>query len=134
MIIQVIQKHKDRHFLVLCKRISQAEYLIEKLLQKGETVTSLLGNNNKFDEKCRILVATVQKCGVGFSHDILDALVIASDMEEYFIQYLGRVMRTEEVEPLIFDFVDDHPILKRHFATRKSVYLESGGEIKTYKF
>ena len=134
MIIQVIQKHKDRHFLVLCKRISQAEYLIEKLLQKGETVTSLLGSNNKFDEKCRILVATVQKCGVGFSHDILDALVIASDMEEYFIQYLGRVMRTEEVEPLIFDFVDDHPILKRHFATRKSVYLESGGEIKTYKF
>jgi superfamily II DNA or RNA helicase len=31
MIIQVILKHKDRHFLVLCKRISQAEYLIQKL-------------------------------------------------------------------------------------------------------
>ena len=134
MIIQVILKHKDRHFLVLCKRISQAEYLIQKLKEHKENVTSLLGNNNTFDENSRILVATVQKCGVGFSHDILDALVIASDMEEYFIQYLGRVMRTEEVEPIIFDFVDDHPILKKHFMTRKCTYLESGGEIKQYKF
>jgi len=37
-------------------------------------------------------------------------------------------------EPIIFDFVDDHPILKKHFATRKATYLESGGEIKSYKF
>jgi superfamily II DNA or RNA helicase len=133
MILDVILKHQDRHFLVLCKRISQARYLIEDLEKNGENVTSLLGNNNKFDEKSRILVATVQKCGVGFSHDVLDALVIASDMEEYFIQYLGRVMRTEEVEPIIFDFVDEHPILQRHFQTRKKVYQESGGIIKTIK-
>lgn len=132
MILDIILKHEDRHFLVLCKRISQARYLIDKLCENGENVTSLLGNNNQFDQTSRILVATVQKCGVGFSHDILDALVIASDMEEYFIQYLGRVMRTEEVEPIIFDFVDEHPILQRHFQTRKKVYQESGGIIKRY--
>ena len=36
----------------------------------------------------------------------LDALILASDLEEYFIQYLGRVMRREDVEPYIFDIVD----------------------------
>ena len=95
-------------------------------------MTSLLGSNNKFDEKCRILVATVQKCGVGFSHDVLDALVIASDMEEYFIQYLARVMRTEQVKPIVFDIVDNHKSLKKHFSTRKKIYTQAGGVIKDF--
>jgi hypothetical protein len=78
-------------------------------------------------------VASLQKCGVGFSHDILDSLIIASDMEEYFIQYLARVMRTEEVEPIVFDLVDNHPALKKHFGHRKKVYTKAGGVIKDYK-
>ena len=119
--------------MVLCKRISQAKYLISKLEEEKVDVTSLLGNNNNFDEKSRVLVATVQKCGVGFSHSVLNTLVIATDMEEYFIQYLGRVMRTEEGEPIVFDIIDKHPILKKHFSTRKKVYEESGGVIKKFK-
>jgi superfamily II DNA or RNA helicase len=130
MIIDIVKKHKDRYFLILGKRISQAEYLIKRLKDEGETVTSLIGDENKYDEKARILIATYQKCGVGFSHDILNALILACDVEEYFIQYLGRVMRTEEVEPIIFDLVDDNKTLKRHFSTRKKVYMESGGVIK----
>jgi superfamily II DNA or RNA helicase len=133
IILDIIQKYPERYFLILCKRISQAKYLISKLEEKKEDVTSLLGNNNQFNEKSRILVATVQKCGVGFSHSILNTLVIAADMEEYFIQYLGRVMRTEEGEPIVFDLVDKHSILKKHFSTRKKVYEESGGVIKKYK-
>lgn len=132
IILDIIKKYKDRYFLVLCKRVSQAEYLIEKLEEEKEDVTSLLGNNNKYNLESRILVATVQKCGVGFSHEILNTLIIAADMEEYFIQYLGRVMRTEEGEPIVFDLVDNHPVLKRHFLTRKKVYQEAGGEIKNY--
>jgi superfamily II DNA or RNA helicase len=133
IILDIISKFPDRYFLVLCKRVSQASYLIEKLEEKKESVTSLIGNNNKYDEKARVMIATVQKCGVGFSHEVLNTLVIAADMEEYFIQYLGRVMRTEEGEPIVFDLVDDHPVLKKHFSTRKGVYLESGGEIKNWK-
>jgi len=130
MIIDIILKFKKRNFLVLCKRISQAKYLLEKLEEHKEKTTSLLGDENTYDTNARILIATFQKCGVGFSHDILDSLILAADVEEYFIQYLGRVMRTEEVEPIIFDLVDDNPTLKRHFSTRKKVYLESGGMIK----
>jgi ribosomal 50S subunit-associated protein YjgA (DUF615 family) len=62
----------------------------------------------------------------------LDALIIASDVEEYFIQYLARVMRTEEVKPIVFDLVDPHHSLKKHFSARKKVYLKAGGVIKDF--
>lgn len=133
MIVKIACKFSDRYILILSKRIDQANYLVDRLNEEGQSVTSIIGTNNKYDPDARIVVATSQKCGVGFSHDILDMLILASDVEEYFIQYLGRVIRTEEVKPIVFDFVDDHPTLKRHFATRKAIYLEAGGKIEKYK-
>lgn len=133
LILRILQHFSSRSFLVLCKRISQGEMLVEQLQQRGESVTDLLGLKRDFDEEARIVVATTQKCGVGFSHDKLDALLLASDVEEYFIQYLGRVFRTPEVEPIVFDLVDNQSVLKKHFATRRKVYHEVGGQIRTIK-
>jgi len=134
MIVNIARKFSDRHILILTKRIEQAKYLARRLIEEGDSVTSIIGTNNKYDTEARIVVATSQKCGVGFSHDVLDMLILASDVEGYFIQYLGRVIRTEEVKPIVFDFVDEHPTLKRHFATRKKIYLEACGKIQPYKF
>ena len=103
------------------------------MIKEKENVSLMIENTNKFDPESRIIVASLQKCGVGFSHDLLDALIIASDMEEYFIQYLARVMRTEEVEPIVFDLVDNHKGLKKHFGQRKKVYVKAGGVIENYK-
>lgn len=133
MIVSIIDKHKDRHFLVLCKRVQQASYIYKELIEKGEKVSLMIENTNKFDQDSRIIVASLQKCGVGFSHDILDALIIASDMEEYFIQYLARVMRTEEVEPIVFDLVDKHKGFQKHFSHRKKIYMKCGGTILPYE-
>jgi len=130
LIVKIVESFPDRHFLILCKRVLQATYIAEKLSK--EKVALMVEDTNKFDKDARIIVASLQKCGVGFSHDVLDALVIASDMEEYFIQYLARVMRTEKVEPIVFDLVDDHKVLKKHFAHRKKVYMKAGGTIQNY--
>jgi hypothetical protein len=119
--------------LVLCKRVQQASFIYDRLIEEKENVSLMIEDTNHFDPSSRIIVASLQKCGVGFSHDLLDALIIASDMEEYFIQYLARVMRTEEVEPIVFDLVDNHKGLKKHFGHRKKVYLKAGGIIKKYK-
>jgi superfamily II DNA or RNA helicase len=132
LIVKIIQHFSDRTFLVLCKRVEQARYIADCLIEKKETVSVMTEDINDFDENSRVIVASIQKCGVGFSHDKLDALVMASDVEEYFIQYLARVMRTEEVKPIVFDIVDKHPSLKKHFAERKKVYLKAGGEIKNF--
>lgn len=133
LIIDLIQKFSERNFMVLTKRISQAEYLLDKLNEKGEKVTSMIGSQQEFDEDARTLIGTIGKIGVGFDHKKLDALILAGDVEEYFIQYLGRVFRTEDVEPIIFDIVDKNGILEKHFATRRQVYQKAGGTIKKYK-
>lgn len=130
LLLRILQHFSSRYFLVLCKRIEQGNELIRLLTDAGESVTDLLGTKKEFDENARIVVATTQKCGVGFSHDKLDALLLASDVEEYFIQYLGRVFRTPEVEPLVFDVVDDNSVLKKHFSTRRGVYRDVGGRVK----
>ena len=53
-------------------------------------------------------------------------------MDEYFIQILGRIFRKEDTLPVVFDLVDKHAILNKHFESRKEVYLGIGGEIKNY--
>jgi len=130
IILTLIQHFSDRNILVLVKRISQGNYLVKKLQKEGESVTSLLGNNQEFDKNARILIGTSNKIGVGFDHPRLDTLLLAADIEEYFIQYLGRVFRTKDVEPIILDLVDDNSILEKHWKTRKKVYEKHGGKIK----
>ena len=130
IVFKIVEKYKDRTFLILCKRVNHAKYLKEELEERGEKVSTLVGSQKTYDEDSRVLIGTVQKVGVGFDHPKLNALIIAGDVEEYFIQYLGRVMRTQEGEPFIFDIVDDNASLKRHHYTRRKVYREHGGEIR----
>lgn len=132
MIIKLIKRFPENVFLVLCKRISQANYLVKRLEMEKESVTSLIGVNQEYEQKSRILVGTVGKTGVGFDHPRLNSMILAADVENYFIQYLGRVFRRQDTIPVIFDIVDNFGLLGKHFNTRKSVYVEHGGEIKDF--
>ena len=132
MIVQLVKFFPKRVFLVLCKRINQGNYLVKRLIEEGEDVTSLIGKQQEFEQKSRILVGISSKVGTGFDHPRLDALILASDIQAYFIQYLGRCMRTQTGIPLIFDIVDKNPILDKHFRVRRAIYLEHGGDIKDF--
>ena len=57
---------------------------------------------------------------------------MASDIQAYFIQYLGRVFRRKDVIPIVFDIVDKNPILERHFKVRRATYLEHGGGVRDF--
>ncbi len=132
LIINLVTFFEKRNFLILSKRIEQIDYIVKKLRSLGEDVTCFKGNKQTYNCESRILVATISKAGVGFDHPKMDALVLASDVEEYFMQYLGRVFRREDVHPIIFDLVDNFNSLKRHYYTRKHTYEKSGGTI--FKF
>lgn len=132
LVIKLLKYFKDRNILVLTKRISQGEYLIQRLTEDGEDVTSLIGNNQEFEVTSRILVGTSSKVGTGFDHPKLDALLLAGDVEEYFIQYLGRVFRTKEVVPIIIDLVDNYSVLDKHYQTRRKIYQDHGGTVKNF--
>jgi superfamily II DNA or RNA helicase len=129
LIKDLIVKFKDRNFLVLVKRVSQGEWLVDQLTKAGEHVTSLIKDQQTFDKTARILIGTTQKISTGFSHSKLDTLLLGADVEQYFIQILGRVFRSKEVKPIIFDIVDKHRTLVKHFNTRKQVYTKAGGKI-----
>lgn len=132
LIIKLLKYYSKRNFLVLTKRVSQGEYLLKRLEEEGEDVTSLLGSNQEYNVSSRILVGTSSKIGVGFDHPKLDALLLAGDVEQYFVQYLGRVFRTKDVKPIIVDLVDDYSLLNKHFNTRRKIYQDHGGEVKNF--
>lgn len=119
---------EQRHILILCKRVQQIE-LLATLLRPHLPVTTLKGNETEYDPEARILIASIQKVGTGFSHDRLDMLILACDTEEYFLQYLGRVFRRPDVIPIIIDIIDKNPVLKRHARTRRKVYQDCGGTL-----
>lgn len=129
LIAKIIKKYKDLNFLVLVKRISQGEEILRLL--EGETTTSLLGTQDTYDKDARILVATFQKVSAGFSHKKLNALMLCADTVQYFIQTLGRVFRTKEVVPTVFDIIDNQTVLKNHAKVREKVYNQVGGVIKS---
>ena len=129
LIVKIIQHFKDRTFLILCKRVEQANILVKKLQDVGEYVDNLIGSKQEYDKDARILVGIHQKISTGFDHPKLDALLLATDLEAFFIQSLGRVFRVQNSVPLVFDIIDDNPILLKHYKSRKEVYIESGGKI-----
>lgn len=123
---------RGRNILILCKRVQQVNALHDLLANHTPTAT-LKGNENEFDTGCRVLVATVSKVGVGFSFDKLDMLVLACDLKEYYLQFVGRVFRKPDVVPIVIDIVDKNPVLHRHFKSRDKVYRECGGTVHDFR-
>lgn len=139
LIVDIVRNHSDRVFMILSKRVEQCTYLYDKLTSLGEKVSLLVGGEREYDRDSRVLIGTIGKIGVGFDHDKINALILASDVEEYFIQYLGRTMRRDKTDkdyviPIIFDIVDKHSLLTKHYATREKTYKDVGGKIINFDF
>lgn len=123
---------KERSILILCKRVEHIVALRDRIVCPEATVATLKGSEIDYDPNARILIASIQKVGTGFSHDRLDMLILACDTEEYFLQYLGRVFRRPDVVPIVIDVVDKNPVLRRHARTRRAVYQECGGTLHDF--
>jgi len=134
MIIDILLKNNDYNFLVLCKRVEQIKYLEKRLLENQVDTQALYGDRQPIkDRESKVLIGTIQKVGTGFDAPYLNALLLAADVEEYFIQYLGRVFRKRYIVPVIFDLVDNCSILEKHYRTREATYKKHGGENKKYE-
>jgi superfamily II DNA or RNA helicase len=151
LIVKIVKENPSRTFLILVKRIKQGEWLaaeIEKELSeeieeldfdkcsigdsKTKKVATLFGSNQHYDKSCRVLIGTSAKIGTGFDFDKLDTLLLAADVVEYYIQFIGRIMRREDVQPIIFDLVDNNKTLYKHYMERVKVYKKHGGIVKVY--
>jgi superfamily II DNA or RNA helicase len=95
-------------------------------------VATLFGSNQEFDKSCKVLIGTSAKIGTGFDFDRLDTLLLAADVRDYYIQFIGRIMRRDDVKPVIFDLVDNNKTLFKHYTERLNVYKKHGGTVKVY--
>lgn len=95
-------------------------------------VATLFGSNQEFDKSCKVLIGTSAKIGTGFDFDKLDTLLLAADVRDYYIQFIGRIMRRDDVRPVIFDLVDKNKTLFKHYTERLNVYKKHGGTVKVY--
>lgn len=130
--IRIIQKYKDRVFLLMCKRLPHVDHIYERLKDLGEHVEKYVGGQDKYDTEARILVGTTGKLGVAFDNKRLDAMIVITDLMAYYIQNLARICRDAHgKDPIVFDMVDDLPTLKTHYREREHVYKNAGGTILT---
>ena len=127
-ICQIAKYFATRNILILCKRVAHAQILCEEL-QKTEEVDVFTGTSKSFNSEARILIVTCSKGGVGFDHPKLNMLIVAADVENLFIQYLGRVFRRDDSIPIVVDMKDKFYSFQRHLRTRKNVYEQTGSVI-----
>ena len=129
----LIDSSEDTYALIVCKRVSQIHVLETMIKELGISVTCLVGSKQDYDEDARVLIGTLSKVGTGVDHKKLNVLILATDVKAFFIQTLGRIFRKTDTVPIVIDFVDNDPILKRHYKTREKIYKEVGGLIKIFK-
>ncbi len=127
LIVNLVRFFCNRVILVLVKRKDHAITLKNELIEKGVDTDVFFGTAKTANYKCRVLIATYSKGGVGFDHPELDMLITAADVEENFMQYLGRIFRKDNTTPIYLDLIDKLSTISRHSTTRNNICREIGG-------
>jgi superfamily II DNA or RNA helicase len=133
LIVRLVQYFKSRKILVLVKRTDHANILKEMLYRVGDDADTFMESDKVANFNCRVLIATYSKGGVGFDHPGLDMLIGAADVEENFMQYLGRVFRKDDTAPIYVDLIDDNNIMKKHSTTRIKICTSVGGIVRKFE-
>lgn len=114
--------------LILIKRLVAAN-----LLNFDPASTQLIcGTDHSIEIRptTKYVIATFSKLGTGFDFSKFKTLVLTSDVVEYFEQFAGRVLRSQDGDALFIDVVDDFSPLWTHFHARTKFYNALGANIK----
>jgi hypothetical protein len=131
-IVDLCRYFGRRNILVLCKRKDQARWIWAGLTKYGEDATLFVGSTKTLEIDSRIIVATCSKGGVGMDAPNLDMLLVASDVEDGYLQALGRVFRREHHFPIVVDLIDSFRPLQKHADTRNAIHEEAGGSVHEF--
>lgn len=132
LICKLVWYFAKRNVLVLVKRKDHALELKKMLVGLGEDADCFFGSSKKVNYECRVLIATYSKGGVGFDHPKLDMLITGADVEENFMQYLGRVFRRDDVVPIYVDLRDKMHTIVKHSQTRLGICKDVGASVRDF--
>ena len=132
LIVNCCKFFSNRTILILVKRKDHALTLQKLCKQQGLDVDVFFGSATVVNYDCQILIATYSKGGVGFDHPKLDMLITGADVEENFMQYLGRIFRRDDTTPIYIDLIDDNKVIKGHSQTRLKICKEIGAHVRSF--
>lgn len=130
MIANLCKTHYDRSIIVFGKRIDQLKQISFFLQEEDHQI---LDANSVLDLSKRIVLTTFGKGGVGMDRPNTDMLVFASDVVELFQQYVGRCLRRQDGNPIIYDIVDCSSTLQSHCKTREEYIASIKGSINHHQ-
>jgi superfamily II DNA or RNA helicase len=135
LICKLIRYFRARNIMVLVKRKEHANLLKKMLIAFGENQDGIevyYGSAKEYNDKCRVLISTYSKSGVGMDCPHLNMLIVAADVEEQFIQYLGRVFRRDDEFPIMIDLVDKFRPMYNHSKSRCDTARDLGGNVENF--
>lgn len=144
IILDLLKECKDNYTLVLGDRLTQLQYLNEKIgygVRIDGTMTSKKKKEQREryiqdmrDGKENLLFATYGLAKEGLDIPRLDRLILASPHRDKatIIQSVGRVERVFENKktPIVFDVVDNTQFHQNMFKSRKTIYKKNGNIVK----
>lgn len=136
LIIDAIEKLKDRNILLLSERIEHLNILYHLLDAKGIKSTLIYGGlktkmKKEFLKEANtssIILSTSSFIGEGIDFSHLDAIVLTMPVSYWgrIVQYLGRIGRDGQ-ECIAVDFFDENiPMLRSSFHKRQRGYKKMG--------
>lgn len=136
-IVQIVQGYPEKKIMILTHLVEHTRLLVQLLEQVGIKAEFMAGTKRRFQDS-NVLVGTIPKVGTGldiataavdYDGRPIDLLMMVTSFKQpgLFEQTIGRAFRSKR--PLIYHFVDDDSIIKRHWSVAKKFYLESGATI-----
>lgn len=139
-LIKSILKEDKRQILVLSTRIKHLKDLKELFDKKSTSshTSSLYIGGMKTEElekasKANVLFATYQLVSEGTDIPTLNSIILTTPKKNVQ-QVIGRIMRGyTDLNPLIFDIIDDFGVFKNQSRIRKRFYKKNNYEIFSHK-
>ena len=120
IISDLVNFYHDKKILILVKRVEHGK-LLHNLISDSVTCFGSDSVTQAMLES-RVLISSSMKIGTGMSLNRLNCIILATDVVNYTIQYVSRILREKTQDALIIDIVDKNFTLAKHFAARKVVY------------
>ncbi|BAU80186.1 conserved putative superfamily II helicase [Tokyovirus A1] len=126
LITKVLQRPSEGKTIVLGKRKAELRALSSLLGEAKVSNTLYIEGAKTYDDDASVILTTVGKGGVGMDDSKIKTVAIISDAMDVR-QYEGRARGANSI---VYDFVDKHSTLEKHWRERESWYLERGATIE----
>jgi superfamily II DNA or RNA helicase len=126
-IANIAQKHPERDILIMCNRQINTQGIYDCLRENGEDVDCYYGSMKKYNTDCHILVAGMDKIGVGFDDPKNRTLIIIASATDDVRQYEGRI-RSDDC--LLYHIVDYDLSYERKWDKCEKWYRKRGAVVE----